>query len=212
VPLLAWVYFDQQGYFRQRSAPTANQVEVHPYKNFTTTMLPVKSVRDANGEWVRVTVNLPSDCAPRMSSHPTLQVRRKHFWHAGCREGMVRMKKWLSRGIRHLNLIALVSVFGLIIEGNAVAQTAGQHDFQELCASCHGIDGTGTGATLTEANTPNLTLLSVKNGGKFPFAQVYRTIDGRELTASHKRFAMPFWGEYLQHQGQPSAQSEAAVK
>jgi len=122
------------------------------------------------------------------------------------------MKKWLSTGIRYLNLIALVSALGHMFVANAVAQTTGQHDFQELCASCHGIDGTGTGATLTEANTPNLTLLSVKNGGKFPFAQVYRTIDGRELTASHKRFAMPFWGEYLQHQGQPSAQSEAAVK
>lgn len=62
-------------------------------------------------------------------------------------------------------------------------------------------------------NPPDLTQLSRKNGGQFPFAEVYRTVDGREMRGSHKRFAMPFWGEYLQNHGQEFAPgSNAAVE
>jgi hypothetical protein len=40
-------------------------------------------------------------------------------------------------------------------------------------------------------------------------------VDGREMATSHKRFAMPFWGEYLrQQQGRESTPpaTDAAVK
>ena len=37
-------------------------------------------------------------------------------------------------------------------------------------------------------------------------------VDGREMMDSHKRFAMPFWGAYLQKQGQPTPESDAVVK
>ncbi len=108
---------------------------------------------------------------------------------------------------------ALLSLSAFVLTAGAAEVTTGQHDYQELCASCHGADGTGKGAVLTEANPPDLTLLSLRNGGKFPFAIVYRTIDGREMKGSHKRFAMPFWGEYLQQQGgKATPESEAAVK
>jgi mono/diheme cytochrome c family protein len=96
----------------------------------------------------------------------------------------------------------------------ATCQTTGKHDFEHLCASCHGADGTGKGRVLTEANPTDLTVLSAKNGGKFPFAHVYRIINGREMAEAHKRFAMPFWGEYLrQQQGrEPTPATDAAVK
>jgi len=112
-------------------------------------------------------------------------------------------------------LAALLSAPILVLAaGNCVAaESPGQHDYQELCASCHGTNGSGAGATLTEANPPDLTQLSMKNGGKFPFAEVYRSVDGREMKGLHKRFAMPFWGEYLQQQtGKSGAESEAEVK
>ena len=104
-------------------------------------------------------------------------------------------------------------MFVFIARNCAAAESSGQHDYQALCASCHGTNGNGAGATLTEANPPDLTQLSIKNGGKFPFAEVYRSIDGREMKGLHKRFAMPFWGEYLQQQtGKSGAESEAEVK
>jgi len=96
---------------------------------------------------------------------------------------------------------------------SAVSQPTGKNDFETLCAPCHGTDGTGKGRDLTEANPPDLTDISLRNGGKFPFEKVYRTVDGRGMMDSHKRFAMPFWGIYLQKQGhQFTPQSEAAVK
>jgi len=40
----------------------------------------------------------------------------------------------------------------------------------------------------------NLTQLTKKNGGKFPFWQVYRVIDGREEIRGHGTREMPIWG------------------
>jgi mono/diheme cytochrome c family protein len=110
----------------------------------------------------------------------------------------------------------VATLFGLVIltlSSSALCQETGKHDYDTLCASCHGVTGTGEGRDLTEANPPDITQLSRKNGGKFPFEQVYRTVDGREMKGSHARFAMPFWGDYLQKQGQQSTPaSNAAVK
>lgn len=96
---------------------------------------------------------------------------------------------------------------------SAVSQSTGKHDFEQLCAPCHGTDGTGKGRDLTETNPPDLTDISSRNGGKFPFEKVYRIVDGRGMMDSHKRFAMPFWGTYLQNQGhQLTPENDAAVK
>ena len=121
------------------------------------------------------------------------------------------------RSIRHVLPSALITAtVALVVLGAgtiAFSQSTGKHDYDELCASCHGTDGTGKGRVLTEANPPDLTDISIRNGGKFPFEQVYRIVDGREMLKSHKRFAMPFWGIYLQKQGhQFTPESNAAVK
>lgn len=122
------------------------------------------------------------------------------------------MRKWLivrSRpSARITATICLLAVLGAA--SNAIGQSTGKQDYDKLCASCHGIDGTGKGRDLTEANPPDLTDVSLRNDGKFPFDKVYRIVDGREMLDSHKRFAMPFWGAYLQEHGTPK--SEAAVK
>lgn len=39
----------------------------------------------------------------------------------------------------------------------------------------------------------DLTLESKKNGGKFPFWQIYRVIDGREEVTGHGTREMPIW-------------------
>ena len=115
--------------------------------------------------------------------------------------------------LQRLAALVTIGVFAFAAKNCVAAEGTGQHDYQELCSSCHGADGTGRGRILTEANPPDLTQLSIKNGGKFPFAEVYRSIDGSGMKGLHKRFAMPFWGEYLQQQfGKSGAQSEAEVK
>ncbi len=54
--------------------------------------------------------------------------------------------------------------------------------FQRQCAACHGTDGRGHGpASATLKRKPaNLTLISQRNGGKFPYERVKEIIEGKE--------------------------------
>jgi hypothetical protein len=49
-------------------------------------------------------------------------------------------------------------------------------------------------ADLLKKPPPDLTQLSKRNGGQFPFWRVYRTIDGREEVMAHGPRTMPVWG------------------
>ena len=70
-------------------------------------------------------------------------------------------------------------------------------EFLNSCASCHGEDGKG-GGFLTRlfqgVNPGDLTQLSMKNDGKFPFDRVLEVIDGRADVAAHGDRKMPVWG------------------
>jgi hypothetical protein len=67
------------------------------------------------------------------------------------------------------------------------------------CVMCHGASGRGDGplAARTPVLPPDLTQISSRNDGRFPFERVRRTIDGRELVASHGTPGMPRWGDAL---------------
>jgi mono/diheme cytochrome c family protein len=113
-------------------------------------------------------------------------------------------------------VLPLVSfIFGaavLILSAAGVsAQATGKADFQGYCASCHGINATGGKGSEIPDPGPDLTHLSKKNGGTFPFQQVYDVIDGRKLAAAHQRLLdMPLWGVYFQPPGASAGASEAA--
>jgi mono/diheme cytochrome c family protein len=74
----------------------------------------------------------------------------------------------------------------------------GQREFASRCASCHGISGKGDGAMRHLLNTtpPDLTLLTRRSGGVFPYQQLWETIDGRNTVGSgaHGTRDMPVWG------------------
>lgn len=85
-----------------------------------------------------------------------------------------------------------------------VVLTSGKLEYQQYCATCHGADGKGGGPMSDLWKTPpaDLTQLSKKSNGQFPFWRVYRTIDGREAVASHGPRAMPVWGaRFLAQEG-----------
>ncbi len=73
----------------------------------------------------------------------------------------------------------------------------GKYEYDGYCAACHGPTGKGDGvyAERLEKGTmvANLTELSKKNNGVFPFARVYEIIDGRQQLQGHGR-DMPIWG------------------
>ena len=76
---------------------------------------------------------------------------------------------------------------------------SGADMYRTWCASCHGADGKGDGpaaAALKKAPV-DLTLLSKKNGGKFPAGRVRNFIEGKDeaTVAAHGSREMPIWGD-----------------
>jgi mono/diheme cytochrome c family protein len=70
----------------------------------------------------------------------------------------------------------------------------GKRDFDSNCAVCHGTSGKGNGpyAPYLKSALPDLTTLAKRNGGVFPMAKVYDTIEA--AGAGHGSRDMPVWG------------------
>jgi len=69
--------------------------------------------------------------------------------------------------------------------------------YKAYCATCHGTDGKGFGPTTQwlKIKAPDLTRLSIREGGKFPLARVQRIITGEQnVTGGHGTREMPIWG------------------
>jgi len=69
--------------------------------------------------------------------------------------------------------------------------------FQAYCATCHGKDAKGQGpmAKALKSSPPDLTKISARNSGKFPFLQVQQMIAGQApVVVSHGNREMPVWG------------------
>lgn len=80
--------------------------------------------------------------------------------------------------------------------GAAAAQLSGAELFAQLCASCHGQDGAGSGpvAPALTVQVPDLTRLAWRDGGDYPREDVRRAIDGRLEYRAHGSREMPVWG------------------
>ena len=74
--------------------------------------------------------------------------------------------------------------------------SSGKDMYIAYCASCHGKDGMGNGpaAAALKTQPTDLTILAVKNGGKFPESHIAEVIKGDKLTAAHGNKEMPVWG------------------
>jgi mono/diheme cytochrome c family protein len=74
----------------------------------------------------------------------------------------------------------------------------GKREFESRCASCHGVSGKGDGVMRHLLNNapPDLTLLSRRSGGVFPYQQLWEVIDGRNSlgAGAHGVRDMPVWG------------------
>jgi mono/diheme cytochrome c family protein len=73
----------------------------------------------------------------------------------------------------------------------------GKNQFENNCASCHGVDGKGNGpmGEFLRRSAPDLTQLAKKNGGVLPMARMYEVIEGAGVPIpSHGARDMPVWG------------------
>jgi mono/diheme cytochrome c family protein len=69
--------------------------------------------------------------------------------------------------------------------------------FQYHFAACHGTDGRGHGpaSVALKHPVPDLTLISQRSGGKFPYQRVKGVIEGNEPgLVAHGDREMPIWG------------------
>lgn len=74
----------------------------------------------------------------------------------------------------------------------------GARIYQYRCSMCHGADGRGHGpdSVVLKHPVPDLTLISQRSGGQFPYQRVRGIIEGRESDGlpAHGDREMPTWG------------------
>ena len=73
----------------------------------------------------------------------------------------------------------------------------GAEIFRHYCASCHGVDGRGHGpaSVALKHGAPDLTHISQRNSGTFPFQRVKEIIEGKDPgPLAHGSREMPVWG------------------
>jgi mono/diheme cytochrome c family protein len=73
----------------------------------------------------------------------------------------------------------------------------GAEIFRHYCATCHGADGRGFGPASVALRhaVPDLTRISQRNGGVFPFQRVKEIIEGKDPgPLAHGNREMPIWG------------------
>jgi mono/diheme cytochrome c family protein len=87
---------------------------------------------------------------------------------------------------------------GCATEPSAISMdsTTGEQMYMQLCASCHGANGQGTGPVgpSLKVKVPDLTRIAWREGGEFPSEDVKRSIDGRIERMAHGTRDMPVWG------------------
>lgn len=111
-------------------------------------------------------------------------------------------------------LCGLVPCHALAQEQEVVA--GGKLIYENHCMVCHGESAKGDGVMaiifLAEAKPADLTRLSKKNNGRFPFWDTYRVIDGRTELRGHGTREMPIWGVEFRLQESNSPAVEAAIR
>jgi mono/diheme cytochrome c family protein len=91
---------------------------------------------------------------------------------------------------------------------------AGKPAYDHNCAVCHGTKGKGDGGAmnLLTVKPADLTQISKRSDGTFPFWRIYRVIDGREEIKGHGTSEMPIWGAEFRSQAAGGAMPEAYTR
>ena len=98
--------------------------------------------------------------------------------------------------IRYMSVLVLWT--GLVT-GAAAADISGASEFQRYCALCHGPDGRGVGFVTEGENVhkaADLTQISRRNNGAFPFSKVADIIRHGGGVMEHTSRLMPAWGAF----------------
>jgi len=112
--------------------------------------------------------------------------------------GNKRSRRILMRRLKKFISFAAAIMLALPVLAIAEMDSIGKLEFQKNCAACHGIDGTGQNAPFMDfmkKSPPDLTMIAKKNGGTFPYKQVFIMIQDPAGNRAHGSADMPVWGD-----------------
>ena len=109
---------------------------------------------------------------------------------------------------RLLTTVAALALAAPLASAQQTSLEAGRVEYLSACAGCHGSGGRGDGplADLMKIETPDLTRLTARAGGEFPWGDAIALIDGRSLVRAHGT-DMPVWGDRYTLQAQQEGRS-----
>ena len=100
--------------------------------------------------------------------------------------------------LKKLFLFTAAMLLALPVLVIADMDSIGKLEFQKNCAACHGIDGTGKNAPFLDfmrKSPPDLTMIAKRNGGTYPYKQVFTLIQDPAGNRAHGSSDMPVWGD-----------------
>jgi len=95
---------------------------------------------------------------------------------------------------------------------DTAAAAMGAVTYKTYCAGCHGAKAEGDGPLAPHLGTrpSDLTTLSKRNEGKYPYTKVYHVIDGRRPVKAHG--AMPAWADAFRESREGNDQDKVREK
>lgn len=106
---------------------------------------------------------------------------------------------------RALKIMGVISILCITViwqttfaDDDPAAAAKGKVLYNQYCASCHGLDGTGNGpaAASLKVAPPDLRTLQTQ-GEEFPGVKVMLIIEGEKNVPAHGSTEMPVWGKVL---------------
>ncbi len=84
----------------------------------------------------------------------------------------------------------------VVVPAGKTPANSGRQMYASYCASCHGVDGKGTGpvAPSLKRSPTDLSVLSRNNGGKFPTDHITAVLQFGAEATTHGTAEMPVWG------------------
>ena len=150
------------------------------------------------------------------------------IWKCGASRRVPRAR--FGSGLRHILLrgaLFLIASGALPKTGPPARETqlpptfvpSGERMYKQFCAACHGAEAKGHGpaASSLKVAPPDLTTLTKRYKGKFPYNYVSSVLHFGPGVSAHGSSAMPTWGPIFQRldehgDGSLRVQSEIAVR
>jgi mono/diheme cytochrome c family protein len=119
-----------------------------------------------------------------------------------------------------VGLAALGAAFGTAARAadeaaDPAAAKKGQVTYVRYCVACHGQTGKGDGSLAGDLRhpVPDLTTLSARSKGAYPYERVVRIINSGETLRGHGTADMPAWGDaFKRTRGTEERTPAAAVR